>query len=378
MAVLSPSSEQRYDRRMSVRSRERRAYVGGAYWWTHAAIRGLFSVPAGAPVFCASVDEAIAKARSHDGRLIAWSTRLEPRHEAECAAHEVELLRIEDGFIRSVGLGAGFAKASSLAVDACGVYYDPTRPSGIEDHLQNSELTDAQRDEGAQIRRRIVELHLSKYNLKGAEPFHVEAGSRAIILVPGQVADDASVLNSMSSTIDVRSGESINLQLLRLARARNPDAYIIYKPHPDVLSGLRKGHLPEDVERAYADLVVNHVDITDVIEACHGIETISSLAGFEGLLRGKRVATHGVPFYSGWGMTTDLTHVPRRTRRRGIDELAYIAFVLYTRHVHPVTGKACSIHALLDALHRQRASRLHEWRNGLLRFYARVCERAAI
>lgn len=378
MAELSPSSELRYDQQVSARSRERRAYVGGAYWWTHSAIRGLFSVPAGAPVFCASVDDAIAKARSHDGRLIAWSTRLEPRHEAECAAYKIELLRIEDGFLRSVGLGAGFAKASSLAVDTCGMYYDPSRPSGIEDLLQNSVLTDAQRDEGEQIRRRIVDLHLSKYNLKGTETFHVNAGARAIILVPGQVADDASVLNSMSATIDVRSGESINLQLLRLARARNPHAYIIYKPHPDVLSGLRKGQLSEDAARKYANLVVCNVDITDVIETCHGIETISSLAGFEGLLRGKHVVTHGVPFYSGWGMTTDLASAPRRATRRCIDELTYIAFVIYTRHVHPVTGKACSIHALLDALHRQRASRFHEWRNGALRFYARLCERAAI
>lgn len=378
MAMPCPSSKRWYDHHVDVRSHERRAYVGGAYWWTHAVIRGLFSVSAGEPVFCASVDEAIAKAGSHDGRLIAWATRLEPRHEAECAESEIDLVRIEDGFIRSVGLGAGFTKAASLAVDPCGMYYDPTRPSAIEDLLQNMTLTDAQLDDGAQIRRRIVELHLSKYNLKSARSFHVDAGSREIILVPGQVADDASVLNAMSATIDVRSDESINLQLLRLARARNRNAYIIYKPHPDVLSGLRKGQLGADVARTYADLIVSDVDITDLIEACHGIETISSLAGFEGLLRGKRVTTHGVPFYSGWGLTTDLTRAPRRTMRRSIDELTYIAFVLYTRHVHPISGKPCSIHTLLDALHKQRASRLHEWRTGLLRLYARLCERAAI
>lgn len=367
------STEMRCDVRKASSPQERRAYVGGAYWWTHAAIRGLFSAPSGPPVFCASIEDAIAQAKSQDGRLIAWSSRLEPHHEAECTAHDVELIRIEDGFIRSVGLGAGFARASSLAVDTSGIYYDPRRPSEIETLLQRSVLTDVERSEGARIRRRIVELSLSKYNLKSIDTFEIDAGSRPIILVPGQVADDASVLNSMSSTIDVRSHESINLQLLRLARTRNPNACIVYKPHPDVLSGLREGHLPADVAETYADAVVSNVDITAVIAACDGIETISSLAGYEGLLRGKQVTTHGVPFYSGWGLTTDLTRAARRTTRRCIDELTYIAFVLYTHHVHPVTGEPCSVHDLLDALHKQRASGLHEWRNRLLRFYARLC-----
>jgi capsular polysaccharide export protein len=378
MGMLAPSSELKCDWRTVAQAQERRAYVGGAYWWTHAAIRVLFSVPSGEPVFCATIDEAIAQARSQDGRVIAWASRLEARHQDECAAYDVELIRIEDGFIRSVGLGAGFAKASSLAVDTCGIYYDATRPSGIEKLLQDAVLSDAERSEGAQIRRRIVDLNLSKYNLRSSGTFNVDAGSRPIILVPGQVADDASIMNSMSSTIDVHSGESVNLQLLRLARERNPDAYIVYKPHPDVLSGLRKGHLPAEMAQKYADLVVSNVDITTVIEACDGIETISSLAGYEGLLHDKRVVTHGVPFYSGWGLTTDLTRTPRRTARRTLDELTFIAFALYTRHVHPITGKPCSILALLDALHKQRASGLHEWRNRILHFYARMCERAAM
>jgi capsular polysaccharide export protein len=39
----------------------------------------------------------------------------------------------------------------------------------------------------------------------------------------------------------------------------------------------------------------------------------SSLAGFEALLRGKPVTVHGVPFYAGWGLTTDRGPVPARS-----------------------------------------------------------------
>jgi capsule polysaccharide export protein KpsC/LpsZ len=356
------------------RGGESRAFVGGTYWWNYPIVRELFSVPAGRPVFFRSVGEAIDAARRHRGRVVAWAARLEPRHEAECADHDIDLVRIEDGFIRSIGLGAGFSSAASLAVDRRGIYYDPGRPSDLEDLLQTAELTDADRAAGARIRQRIVELRLSKYNLHRGGTASIDTGGRKVILVPGQVADDASVLNSMSPSIDLRSGESINLQLLRYARARNPDAYLIFKPHPDVRSGLRKGHIAPGDARSFADLVIDDADIVDLITMCDGIETISSLAGFEALLRGKDVTVHGLPFYAGWGLTNDLAHSPRRTACRTIDEICFVAFVQYTRHVDPVSHRACTIHDLLNALDDLRSSRLHRFRGAALLRYARFCE----
>ena len=46
------------------------------------------------------------------------------------------LARMEDGFIRSVGLGSDFNWPYFLAVDRKGIYYDPSRPSELEDILQ--------------------------------------------------------------------------------------------------------------------------------------------------------------------------------------------------------------------------------------------------
>ena len=57
---------------------------------------------------------------------------------------------------------------------------------------------------------------------------------KRIVLVPGQVEDDASV---QLGCRDIRT----NLGLIQAARAARPEAFIIYKPHPDVLSGKSQG-----------------------------------------------------------------------------------------------------------------------------------------
>jgi capsular polysaccharide export protein len=68
----------------------------------------------------------------------------------------------------------------------------------------------------------------------------------------------------------------------------------------------------------------------------------TSLAGFEALMRGKKVTTYGVPFYAGWGLTDDLGPVPaRRTAKRTLDELVAATLLIYPRYLDPVTGLPC-------------------------------------
>ena len=116
-----------------------------------------------------------------------------------------------------------------------------------------------------------------------------------------------------------------------------------------------------------------------LIDSADRIETISSLAGFEALLRGKAVACHGVPFYAGWGLTEDLAAIPpRRTRRRTLDELVAITLTRYTRHVHPYWRRECTCLALIDGLIRQRGDPRHHARNALLGRAAWACERLGL
>lgn len=340
-----------------------RAYVGGAYWWTHAVIDAVFASSDGRPCYLRTFEEALAKARACDGRVVAWASRLEASQEAAARDAGVELWRIEDGFVRSIGLGAGFAVSYSIAVDRHGMHYDSARASDLEMRLQELNLDDTEIARGRLIRQRLIAARLSKYNLQTRGFGPRRPRDREVVLVPGQVSDDRSILTVVSTTIDPGARSSINEQLLAATRARRPDAHIIYKPHPDVAAGLRRGQIAPAIVHQYADAVEPNRSIIDLIDECDRVETISSLTGFEALIREKPVTVHGQPFYAGWGLTDDVTPNPNRTRRRSIDELVYIAFAIYTRHIDPKTHRICEFEVLLDALAAQKASRITYLRN---------------
>ena len=53
------------------------------------------------------------------------------------AGHE-SALRVEDGFLRSRGLGADLIPPLSLVLDDMGIYYDPNSPSRLETLIEAS------------------------------------------------------------------------------------------------------------------------------------------------------------------------------------------------------------------------------------------------
>ncbi|WP_170441893.1 capsular polysaccharide biosynthesis protein [Ruegeria arenilitoris] len=241
-----------------------------------------------------------------------------------------DVVRVEDGFLRSRGLGANLVPPLSLVTDDLGIYYDPTRPSRLEELITARE--ELRPDQEIRIRRLVTQLTaagLSKYNTGGGCP-PLPDGHR--ILVPGQVEDDASIRLGTST---VRT----NLELLSTVRAANPDAVLIYKPHPDVEAGLRDGRI--DAE-GLADVVLYEVDPALVLPEVQEVWTMTSLLGFEALLRGIQVTTLGAPFYAGWGLTTDLGSVPaRRGARPTVLGLAYATLIDYPRYFDPITRDAC-------------------------------------
>ena len=126
---------------------------------------------------------------------------------------------------------------------------------------------------------------------------------------------------------------------------------MIYKPHPDVEAGHRIGAIPDAVALTHADRIERATPVTTLLGEVDAVHVISSLAGFEALLRGVDVVTHGVPFYAGWGLTRDLAVVPdRRGRRRGLDELVAAVLVLYPRYLDPVTRLPCGPEVLVERM----------------------------
>lgn len=89
----------------------------------------------------------------------------EQQWRAEAQRKSLPLWRMEDGFLRSSGLGSDLLPPLSLVLDKRGIYYDATRPSDLEVLLNHSQLTLAQQMRAEKLRQRLVESKLSKYNL---------------------------------------------------------------------------------------------------------------------------------------------------------------------------------------------------------------------
>lgn len=273
---------------------------------------------------------------------VAWKSRTAPQVLAKLANNGTHVGEIEDGFIRSVGLGANCVPPLSAIVDLTGIYFDPSQESDLENILQRDTFNEKLCRRAAALKSRLVEADISKYG-QGRNEIKFADKSRYKILVAGQVEDDRSICTGGAGMT--------NLELLSRARGHAPDAHIIYKPHPDVVAGHRKGHVETADVLRFADEIQHDAAITSLIEAVDSVHVITSLAGFEALLRGKAVTTHGVPFYAGWGLTKDLGDVPaRRTRRLSLNELVAGTLLLYPRYTDPVTRLPCSAELLVERM----------------------------
>lgn len=224
---------------------------------------------------------------------------------------DTPVVRIEDGFLHSIGLGSDHIAPCSQIIDRRGLYFDPSCPSDLTVILNETDFNENELARANALRNEIARLGLTKYNLGRRKPAWQAPPGKRVVLVPGQVADDASI------RLGTR-GITTTEELLRTVRARNPDAFIVYKPHPDVLSGNRHGLIEA---ATLADMVEPDSDLISLIEIADEVHTLSSLSGFEALIRRKSVFTYGLPFYAGWGLTHDALALPWRERTLSLDML---------------------------------------------------------
>ncbi|MEB3350344.1 MAG: capsular polysaccharide biosynthesis protein [Cyanobacteriota bacterium] len=255
---------------------------------------------------------------------------------------ERPLLRVEDGFLRSVGLGADLITPLSWVIDRTGMYYDATAPSDLETLLATAEIDLQERRRASRLRQRLVEQAITKYNLS-APPWQRPAAARRVVLVPGQVERDASIRHGAPG---IRS----NLELLRAVRAAEPDAYLVYKPHPDVVAGLCSRGNGEEQAADWCDEVLVSASIQQLFTQVDALHVLTSIAGFEALLRGLPVHTWGLPFYAGWGLTHDRVVCRRRGRPRDLDELVHAVLIAYPTYVSRRSGWMISPEQALQEL----------------------------
>ncbi|MEM9755134.1 MAG: capsular polysaccharide biosynthesis protein [Pseudomonadota bacterium] len=296
------------------------ATIFGASGWKHRHLRRFFGTHGRVGIAATA-----GAARRHGAPLLVWASAATPKGLTPAA-------RIEDGFLRSRGLGARLVPPLSLVRDDLGIYYDPTRPSRFEACVaEAAALPAAQLDRAARLVATLTGAGLTKYST-GA-PFDIpQPGDRAVMLVVGQVENDASLRHGAGPV-------ATNAALLAWARSAFPAAFLIYKPHPDVEAGLRPGRVDD---LSPADHVARGADPAALLSQVNRVVTMTSTLGFEAILRGVPVTTLGAPFYAGWGLTDDRGPVPaRRAARPSVDALAHAALISYPRYLDPVTQRPC-------------------------------------
>jgi len=120
----------------------------------------------------------------------------------------------------------------------------------------------------------------------------------------------------------------------------------------------------------YADAIETRLSIVSCIAACAEVHTMTSLAGFDALLRGKKVVVYGRPFYAGWGLTQDRlpfaalkkvdgpTPSARRARTLTLDELVAGALLHYPLYWDWILKGFTTCEATVLQIARRRAALL--------------------
>jgi capsular polysaccharide export protein len=341
----------------------------GISWWKRREIARFLWTPERALRFFRSERRALSHAARLGGAVAVWPSRVSEGLSGSAAERNVPLVRVEDGFVRSVGLGSNLVPPASVTVDRCGIHYDPGRPSDLENLLAATDFPPTLLARAGRLRETMVNAGISKYGSGAAHAFPPRQVGRRLVLFPGQVEDDMSVHFG-------GGGLSSNLDVLRRVRALEPESEIWFRPHPDVDAGHRKGAVRDSDALDYADRIVRGGGMASLLDQVDAVHVLTSLAGFEALVRRREVTCHGVPFYAGWGLTRDLASVPdRRGRQLTLDQLIATVLIIYPRYLDPVTDLPCPPEVLIRRIGEGAARNRLGWVTSIRQAQGRLLRR---
>lgn len=256
--------------------------------------------------------------------------------------HRTSFVLLEDGFIRSIGLGVDSSPSFSLVEDDMGIYYDATTPSKLENILGSYDFANDTKlmDDASHAIAFMLEHNISKYNnaplVDDVFCKKYGLGEQESVLVVAQTAGDASLKYGMLD--DFTTDEMINAAI-----AENPDAKVYLKIHPDVLSGKKSSDIDIVKAKKHCIIIEENVNPISLLKHFSKVYTKTSGMGFEALLCGCECICFGIPFYAGWGVTSDKSKCSRRKAKRSIEEIFAAAYILYTRYYNPYTKKESDI-----------------------------------
>jgi capsular polysaccharide export protein len=313
----------------------------GVSWWKRRALSQLLDPLGESNIRGRATATAVCRDRRRHGAVTVWASREPSDLQSQADRAGVAVWRVEDGFLRSVGLGSDLRPPCSIVLDRRGAHYQPQPISDLQQILEETVFSPDLLGRADQLIRTLLVQGATKYATGRTQVADLPSGRR-IVLAIGQVEDDISVRLA-------GCGQATDLAFLARIRALEPDSFIVFKPHPDVVAGHRRGALDDHKVRDLADAIVSNTNPEGLLRRVDAVHTLSSLTGFEALLRGREVVVHGQPFYAGWGLTRDLTPLARR-RRLSLRELVAGALLLYPLYRDPISGLPCAPEVLLRRL----------------------------
>lgn len=278
---------------------------------------------------------------------------------------------LEDGFIRSFGLGVDGSPSFSIVKDDIGIYYDATTPSRLERLLDSYNFVsdiELMRSAKSAIWF-LVEYDISKYNnvplvddefllkYKMTKEILNQVQDDGVIvqddknvkhiLIIAQTAGDASLKYGMLD--DISTDEIIDAAI-----EENPDAKIYLKIHPDVLSGKKKSDIDVYSAKQKCIIIDENVNPISLLKYFDKVYTKTSQMGFEALLVGCKCVCFGMPFYAGWGITDDRAICARRQKKLSVEEVFAGAYLLYTNYYNPYKKRASDIFDTMQTIVEMR------------------------
>lgn len=282
--------------------------------------------------------------------VVGWGFKpTSVKAQAYAKKNNLPYIALEDGFLRSVGLGVEGAVAHSMVVDHTGIYYDATQPSDLETLIINADYSSEQLERACAVITLIKTYRLSKYNhapdrCPDSISVKTEAGGKSErVLVVDQTYGDASI------ELGCADAHSFEHMLLK-AIAENPDAQIVVKTHPDVVARKKQGYLSQLARELGCTLLSDDVNPWAILDQVDKVYVVTSQLGFEALMAGKEVHCFGMPFYAGWGLTIDQLVSERRGHKRSLAQVFYAAYIEYCRYLDVESFTLSNIENTITAL----------------------------
>lgn len=269
-----------------------------------------------------------------------WGNRRKEKYNYIPFNYYKKVYEIEDGFIRSVGLGINKAKPMSLLIDSSSIHFDRERNSDLEQMIHSYIPS---KSDDLRVQRCIdfiKQYNIDKYNLTQNKAELTLDPSKENILVIGQVDSDDSIKYACRNAITSN-------ELVYFVKKRHPQANIIYRPHPEVLRNLQSQQENYLTLQKVCFIDESQSSLSSLLscDALQTVYTISSLSGFESLLYQKAVYVYGSPFYAGWGLTKDIEAKSRGTA--SFSDLFYCAYIKYPTYICPLYGEKITIEEAL-------------------------------